>query len=323
MTAPLDAPAVTLDAAYRAAHEGAILVHRPNLGVLRFTGATRLDLIHRMSTQAVKDLPPGRGAATVLTTDIGRIVDRLILYPAEDSVIALTGENNANAVARYLMRFVFFNDDFHIEDMSAGTAVLAAYGQAAAARLASLFPGAADLPLHHWQAAGLAGRPLTLHRADPIAGDGYFLLCATADREPIAAALAAAGLIPAGEAAFDYLRVESGQPRFGRELTLDYIPLEANLWDDVNFKKGCYIGQEIIARMESRGRLAKKLVRLAASAPLTPGADLTHDGSRAGAVTSAASGPAGHLALAYVKTAILDANPTHLDVAGISARLLP
>ena len=90
------------------ARETAVLVDRSQLGMLLLSGETRLDLIHRMSTQAVNGLQPGEGAATVLTTDIGRIIDRLILYATSSTVYALTGENNSDNIARYLMRFVFF-----------------------------------------------------------------------------------------------------------------------------------------------------------------------------------------------------------------------
>jgi aminomethyltransferase len=88
-------------------------------------------------------------------------------------------------------------------------------------------------------------------------------------------------------------------------LTGDYIPLEAGLWDDVSFNKGCYIGQEIIARMESRGKLAKKLMKLRPSAPVAAGATLRANGKTAGTITSAAVGPDGPVALGYVKTAVL------------------
>jgi aminomethyltransferase len=93
-------------------------------------------------------------------------------------------------------------------------------------------------------------------------------------------------------------------------MTLDYIPLEANLWDDVSFNKGCYTGQEIIARMESRGRLAKKLVQLQPAAPVEAGAVVRADDNTAGSVTSTAVGPQGPVALGYVRTNMLDGELT-------------
>jgi aminomethyltransferase len=284
--------------------------------MLKITGQTRLDLIDRMSTQRVNELKSGQGAATILTTDIGRIIDRLILYATSDIVYALTGENNADPIARYLMSYVFFNDDFHLQNISADTAVLAIYGPQAGAKVAAAGFADGELPRHHWREAQIGGAAAYLHRTDAVTGDGYFVTCQAADKETVTQALLATGLPVADEAAFDFLRIESALPRFGRELTSDYIPLEANLWDDVSFNKGCYIGQEIIARMESRGRLAKKLVRLQPAGAVEAGAAILAEGRKVGSITSAAVGPPGPLALGYVKTAALNEN-TPLSVGPI------
>jgi aminomethyltransferase len=313
---------VTKEEQYQAAHEGAIVVDRGRLGVLKFTGDTRLDLIHRMSTQDVVNLPPGTGAATVLTTDIGRIIDRLLLYATSDTVYALTGEDNVRNVGQYLLRFVFYGDDFHIDDLSDETAVLGIYGPEAAARLADAGVDTAELPLHHWREIELKGVQAYLHRTDPMNGGGYFVMGDAADQDGLVAALTEAGVVLVDEALFDYVRIEAGLPRFGQELTDDYIPLEANLWDDVSFTKGCYIGQEIIARMESRGRMAKVLKRLRPRGPVEVGATLTAGGKKAGAITSAAEGPAGWVALGYVRTSALEKDPDELQAGDVSVKLL-
>ena len=302
MATAADAKDGDLVQSYKDAHEGAIVVDRSALGVLKFTGESRLDLLHRMSTQALNDLQSGEGQATILTTDIGRMIDRLLVYTTSDAVYAVTGEENADAIARYLMRFVFFNDDFHVEDLSDETVIFGVYGARAAEMLRPLFGEHVDVPLHHWRQLELDGTPVYLHRTDPVAGDGYLVMGDASDRDALWEQLTAAGITPADRDTFKYLRIESALPGFGHEIAGDYIPLEANLWDDVSFTKGCYIGQEIIARMESRGRLAKQLVRLQPEAPVAEGATIRADGRRAGTVTSAASGPAGPRALGYVKT---------------------
>ena len=291
---------------YQAARETAVLTDRSDLGVLIFSGKTRFDLINRMSTQKVQTMLKGEGTATILTTDIGRIIDRLMLYATNNTIYALTSENNSDAIARYLMRFVFFQDDFQLQDISKNTVIFGIYGpQAQQKAVAAGFPDEA-LPLHHWRQVDLNGATWYLHRSDPIAGDGYFVLGEAKDRDALWQRLLDSGLVVADANAFDFLRIEAGLPRFGHELTQEYIPLEANLWDDVSFNKGCYIGQEIIARMESRGRLAKKLVQLTADGPLEAGSDLQANGKNAGTVTSTAVGPHGIIGLAYVKTAVLD-----------------
>ncbi|MEM7336207.1 MAG: hypothetical protein AAF490_29270 [Chloroflexota bacterium] len=291
---------------YQAAHETAVFIDRSALGVLKFTGDSRLDLIHRMSTQAVNGLGSGEGVATILTTEIARIIDRLILYASSNSVYALTSENNGDNIARYLMGFVFFNDDFRIEDLSQETAVFGVYGVQAKAKLVEAgFPDE-ELSLHHWRQVELDGKTLYLHKTDPVAGDGYFVMCMAADKTAVYDLLQSAGILEINEAAFEALRIEAGLPRIGSEMNQAYIPLEAGLWDDVSFNKGCYIGQEIIARMESRGRVPKKLTRLKSQMTLSTDSELQANGSRAGTITSAAQLPDGHVALGYVRTTVLN-----------------
>ena len=292
---------------YQAARETAVLTDRSDLGTILISGETRFDLLNRMSTQKVQSMNKGEGTATILTTDIGRIVDRLLLYATGSTIYALTGENNCDAIIRYLMRFVFFQDDFHMQDISQETAVFGVYGPQARQTLAEAGFSDGDLRMQNLRQVQFGDVSAYLHRTDPILGDGYFVMGEEKDRAALWQRLLDAGLVVAEADAFDYLRIEAGLPRFGRELTGDYIPLEANLWADVSFNKGCYIGQEIIARMESRGKLAKKLVQFTAAAPVEPGSDIQANGKNAGTVTSTAVGPNGTIGLGYVKTAVLEA----------------
>ncbi|PJF24944.1 MAG: glycine cleavage system protein T, partial [Phototrophicales bacterium] len=98
---------------------------------------------------------------------------------------------------------------------------------------------------------------------------------------------------PAGSLTYNILRVEAGRPGGGRELSEQYIPLEVGLWDEVSFNKGCYTGQEIIARMESRGRLARTIVCVRLSSPVEAPAPLFSDGREVGTITSSAQLPDG------------------------------
>lgn len=298
---------------YVKAHETAVFFEQRSFGLARLTGQTRLDLLHRMSTQDLRGLQAGEGRATVLTTEIGRIIDRLIVFAGEEDTIILTGQDNVDAIARYLLRFVFFNDDFQITPLT-DKAIMGVYGANATAILetAGLLTG--QLPLYGWQHQ--------LYRVDPVAGDGYIILCPPAELPLLSEKLAAAGASLIDNTLFEYLRIESGQPRFGRELTNAYIPLETGLWDDVSFSKGCYIGQEIIARMESRGKLAKQLVKLIGDDSLIVGSELSVHGKKVGVVTSAQSGAAGHLALGYVKTAVLESEETVVTADNVTVTIV-
>jgi aminomethyltransferase len=118
------------------------------------------------------------------------------------------------------------------------------------------------------------------------------------------AALLQAGARPMGQAAYEVLRVEAGYAAHGHELSLEYIPLETGLHDAVSFTKGCYVGQEIISRMDSRKRLAKQLRGLRLSGLAEAPARLAVAGKEAGDLTSVVQSPRfGPIGLAYVRTA--------------------
>ena len=139
-------------------------------------------------------------------------------------------------------------------------------------------------------------------RSDPIARGGFHLIFDCDAQAKVWQALLNAGAVPLSEETFQVLRVEAGLPEFGRELGDEYIPLEANLWNDVSFKKGCYTGQEIIARMESRQKLAKRLVGLRFAEQVKLPASLWIDDHDVGAATSVVHSPAlGWIGLGYLK----------------------
>jgi aminomethyltransferase len=150
--------------------------------------------------------------------------------------------------------------------------------------------------------------------------------------------LVAAGAVPLDASTLDVLRVERGYGTFGRELSQEYIPLETGLLDAVSFTKGCYVGQEIIARMESRGRLAKVLRGLRLTTddrrPTTDDdlpvvgrqwsvvvpAKLEVDGKEAGDLTSVVVSPRfGPIGLAYVRSAYA-APGGSVGIAGANVR---
>ncbi len=293
----------SLEAEYAAAHGGAVVYDSSPLGRLRLTGRTRVDFLQRMSTNDVDALQPGQGRATILTTPIARIVDRIVVYARENDLMVLTSRGAQTAVARWLGKYIFFNDDVQVHEASAEFGMISIYGAqagAVAARIAG--PNVAGLSLHAWQAVHDGA---LIARADPIAGGGFHVLAPTPGAlGSFWQAAIEAGAAPIGEQALEVLRIESGRPRYAHELSEAYIPLEVGLWPDVSFSKGCYIGQEVIARMESRHRLAKQLVGLRSDMPIESDAEIAVGGAAVGKVSSAASRPSGDsIALGFVKPA--------------------
>jgi len=297
----MDAIVGTIEDAFAAAHSGAVVVQRSQEGRLRAVGRDRLDLLHRMSTNELLNLAVGEARPTVLTTPIARMVDQLWVLNRGETVLCLTGPGRATTVRRWLAGYIFYNDQVKFEDASTELGQLGLFGPGASAVAAALLAGAAELAENHFLDDG----ELLVWRGRPLVGDGYTVIAPAARLEALWAQALAAGAVPAGDDAFQMLRLEAGQPG-NAELTEDYIPLEANLWPAVDFHKGCYIGQEIIARMESRGKLARRLVGLRLAAPVSPGAQVraAPDAPVAGTVTSAGELPGfGSVALAYLKTA--------------------
>lgn len=273
-------------------------------GRLRLTGSTRLDFVQRMSTGDMRGLNAGEGRTTVFTTPIGRMVDYALVLAEPDALLLLCGGGNQQRLMRWLRKYILFNDDAQVSDESDALPMLGVFGPGADAWAETIQPGASGWPLHT-HCAGSDG--VRLVRARPLQGAGYYWIGQNA---PIAQT-------PSPIAEYEALRIAAGYPAYPSEINEDYIPLEAGLRDAISFTKGCYIGQEIIARMESRGQLSKKLARLQftsmSAMPAQPGDRLLMDGAEAGVITSVS--PAGDVALGYVRSA--HAQPgARLSVAG-------
>ena len=290
---------------YRAALEGAALYDESAAGRIFMRGRDRADLLHRLSTNDIAGLRLGQGARSVLTSPIGRIIDLLTVHALEDALLVVASPSQGGPVYGHLRKNIFFNDQVTLEPAGRSHGQLALYGPAAA-ELLERSSGASlgDLPLYHSVEAAIAGAPLLIARRPPIGEHGFTLYVPAVYMPPVRAALLAAGAVALDEDALDILRVERGYGAFGRELSLEYIPLETGLLDAVSFTKGCYVGQEIIARMDSRNRLAKQLRGLRLDRPVAAPGKLVVAGKEAGDLTSAVVSPRfGAIALAYVRSA--------------------
>lgn len=297
--------------AYAAAYEGAALAGDETRGRLLMRDRDRAALLHRLSTNHIERLATGQGTDTVLTTPIGRIIDLLSVYALADALLLITSPGRGQAIHGHLRKNIFFNDKVKLEDATASHGQLALYGPMAAQLLADAGLPGAELESHGIATASWGEATVYVARCQPIGGAGFWLIGPPATLAALREALQGAGAHPLDAATHEVLRVEAGYGAYGRELSQEYIPLETGLWEAVSFNKGCYVGQEIIARMESRGRLAKSLrgLRFAAAPalpaePATPLAKLEVAGKESGDLTSVVHSPRfGLIGLAYVRTA--------------------
>jgi len=319
----------TLADEYQAAHARTVLLDRSHEGRVRLTGADSLALIQRTSTNDVLKLTAdGQGCATVFISSIGRILDRVEVWQeGADSLLLLAAPGRGEALRGYIQKNIFFRDKVKPQDVTSETAQFALHGANADSIAESLISGAAALPLFHSLSATVGGVPVRIGRAKSLTGGHFRLICTHADAAALWSAVLAAGqaqgLQAGGSQLYNLLRIESGTPGVGRELSADYIPLEVGLWDEVSFAKGCYTGQEIIARMESRGKLAKTLVKLNLSAPSDSPIELTADGKRVGTLTSSVTTPDGaHYGIGFVKPDAVEGAPTfHIGDTPITAQV--
>lgn len=288
--------------AYEAVYGQAAVINESDRGRLWMRGRDRAALLHRLSTNHIERLQPGQGTLTVLTTPIGRMIDLLRVYALPDTLLLETGDGHGPAILRHLRKNIFFNDQVTVADASAELGQIGVYGPQASQVIQTIgLP--VDLPLHGIATGDWNGHQVLVARCEPLGGDGYTLYSPATQTTTLLTALTDAGAVPLDSHTTEVVRIEHGYPRFNHEITLDYIPLEANLWRAVSFQKGCYVGQEIIARMESRGRIAKLLcgLRLSAAPEAVP-ASITVDGKEAGTLTSAVYSPRyGWIGLAYLR----------------------
>jgi len=279
-----------------------------NYGRIQMRGTDALSLLQRLTTNDMLKLQPGHGCQTVLTTPIGRIIDVLHVIHAGDVIWVITSNNQGPTVYNHLKKNIFFNDKVTIAPAGRAYAQRAIYGEDATQWLEQTYAvSLSQLPI--WHVAH--HDEMMLCRISPVGGAGWRVLWPN-ER---AHGDVLAGLPTLTSDHLSCWQIEAGVPEFGTELTLDYIPLEAGLWSAISFAKGCYVGQEIIARMESRGRLAKTLTRVRLNAPHpTPTPIVTTAGKEAGVLTRMTHSPRfGYIGLAYLSTKVEPDVTLHID----------
>ncbi len=291
-----------LKAEYYAALQQCILLDRSHEGRITLSGADRFDLLNRMSTNNMLNMQPGEGRATIFTNPNARILDRVMVYHrSDDELLMLTSPGRGQAMAQYFKRNIFYNDKVILRDLAAETHLFALHGVQADTVMQRLVKSASGIESFYGRDTHIDEIPVFIGKVKPLVESAWVILVATEFAEAILSCIMQAGAQLAGSLTYNTLRIRAGMP--ARELSTDYIPLELGLWDEVSFNKGCYTGQEIIARMESRNRLAKTLVRLDLSQYVEAPTEVFHQGKRAGMITSSVLSPDDEIfAIGVIKT---------------------
>lgn len=282
-----------IEAEYAAIRKGVALLDFPHRAVVRVTGSDRIEFLNRMLTQELRPggtpLPPGSVVSSFWLNRKGRIDADLRVMELGDDASAPSGmylETDVLAapnLVKTLEAFVF-SEDIAFEDMSESTHRLGLHGPAAARLLAdhstairSDLPAIGDIRDGQATAINVAGKRVVAFRSDTTGEIGIELTVASDDLIPVFDELAQHArtdhghhndpatdtyrLRHAGWHAFNIARIEAGTPLFQIDFGSTNLPHESSLLDSrVNFKKGCYLGQEVVARMQSLGH-PKQLLR--------------------------------------------------------------
>lgn len=294
---------------YRAA-QSAAMMDAGFFGKLRVTGKDREPLLHRLTANEMRRLQPGESRVNLFTTARGRVVDRVEMLAEETGYLLLTSPGRAAALQQWIEKYTFI-EEVKIADLTAEFGMISLFGAESAERLqkAAGF-SAADLRAGQfakffWQNAEIivlrpqAASPARLQLILPmpaVAGVWEALL---------------PQFVAMGFSAHEMMRIMQGIPAADHEIVEEYNPHEIGLYPFINFDKGCYIGQEVIARLDSYQKVQRQLVgvKCAAEADSLPGATVWRQEQEAGKLTSVAPAPqgGGAIGLAVVRKTLAQA----------------
>jgi folate-binding protein YgfZ len=285
---------------YEALRNGAAWLDLSGRGKIKMTGEDRARLLHAMTTNHIQQLTPGTGCYAFFLTTQGRILaDVNILCRADHFLLDLEPEAREK-IFHHLDHYIIA-DDVTLEDVTAQTVTIAVEGPKSAGVLEA---AGAPAPETEYSSAEWATRLVA--RLNSTGSSGFFVFAPAAERAELIAQLETAGAVAADTEAFRAVRLEHGKARFGDDLSERFLAQEANQPHALNFSKGCYLGQEIVERVRSRGQVHRVLMPLLMDAkePPAAGAKLQIGEANVAEITSAAYSPALDkvVALAYVRT---------------------
>jgi len=301
---------------YTALRENAAWLDLSGRGKIRASGEDRARLLHAMTTNQVEGLKPGEGCYAFFLNAQGRILADVNLLCFEDHFLLDTEPETRTKIYEHLDRYIIA-DDVTLEDQTDQVATVSIEGPKAAAALAEL--GAPEPMAPYATASWKFG---TIARLDTTGRGGFFLLIPIEDKDALTAQLTRAGVAGATAEDARTVRIESGRPRYGEEITERYLVQETGQLQAVNFGKGCYLGQEIVERVRSRAQIHRVLrrVEIDTTEPPAAGTKLKSGDGDAAEIASAVFSPAlgVTVALAYVRTQFADPG-TRIALGGISA----
>ena len=306
---------------YQAATEGVAVHEASYVGRLKATGLDVLDLLNRMSTNEVLSLQPGQGAPTILTTDRGRILDLIRVVNTGDYILLITSPGTQRTVIDWLDKYTIL-EDITVEDFTAATTMISVFGPGSQSALESASGvELAMLPALHTLLGSIGGHQVRLIRRHLGELPSFDLVLAPDAAATVWQLLVESGITPVGMEAYEAVRVQYAVPSYGREMGEPYNPLEAGLIGSIDFAKGCYIGQEVIARLDTYNKVQKHLamLRFPPESAVSESIALCHGGRSVGVATSVVKIPTTGqvIGLGYVRKEVASVG-TRLELEDVS-----
>lgn len=290
-------------AAIQAAREGVALCDRSHWGRIQVSDDDRIRFLHNQSTNDFQRLKPGQGCDTVFVTSTARTIDLATAYIMENAVLLLVSPNRRQQLMEWMDRYLFPMDRVELKDISSESATFSLIGPESDALLQKL---GVEMPLGEAYASHkqlmLGNFQVHIAVGSGLASPGYTLIVPANDAAKLWQTLTEAGATPMGDRIWEQLRIEQGRPTPDHELTDDYNPLEAGLWETISFDKGCYIGQETIARLNTYKGVKQQLWGVRLEAPVEPGTVVMLGEEKVGKLTSSTQSDQGTFGLAYIRT---------------------
>jgi folate-binding protein YgfZ len=304
---------------YAAAREASAVVDVPGRGILAVTGPQRIKFLHNIVSNDLLSRGFGQGTLAAVMDVKGRLLVLLRALVTEDAVLLEMPEDRLDVIEPLL---VHYKVAAPVRFARQPLAVLGLLGPGAAetlARAGATVPADAARESHF--ASVIGGASVRIVRASDFPAGGWAIHTPPDQVAAVKEALIASGAVPIAEATLDALRVEDGRPWYGRDVSEDNLLHETGLVGEYHSPaKGCYVGQEVIARLEARGAHVNKILRgLRLQAPVEAGAAVRAEGKDVGVVTTSAVSPRlGPIAMAFVHRSRNEEGST-VEVEGQSA----
>jgi len=270
---------------------------RPSLSLLCFQGPDRKDFLQGASSNDLRHLKPDQGLATLHLTPKGKWIAALKVFEKDEALWALTSPSEAQALHEGMKTLLMFSQT-QLKDLSKDYFFLQIVGEMAPAFAAKVFQMRPEAPALWHHPVTLEGILVDVLRDFDQIFPVFFLIAPRAEEKRIWNALLSVPqdfpVKEIGAATLELIRLEAGIPAYGIDVDEKTIPPEANLDEDyISYTKGCYVGQEIIARLKHYGRVQRRLARLQVKALMTlPNpTPLFYEGKEVGTITSSSFSP--------------------------------